>query len=294
MSIDSFQETLFEDPIGSRFRHAREKLRWSKESVAQQLKLPISIIDAIEREDWQRLGAAIYVRSYVGSYAKILGLPAETADEVLRVQPMSAPPLVHSSSSLRTSRTFDHGLLKLGSLVMTGVIVGSIVMVVMYFQKPAAVAEVLPLDPPTATTSGATAGTQVLSLPAQATVAPSATAPAAPTVAAPAANTPPTVMASLAPALSAPVGSNELVLDFQAESWVDVVAMNGEHVERGLVPAGTQRRYAAGQVSRITLGNADAVQVSQAGQKIDLAPYREANVARFTVSSQGKVTPSGG
>ena len=87
MIQDNLQDSLFEDPVGLRFRHAREKARWSLESAAQQLKLPVAVLDAIEREDWPRLGAPIFVRSYVGSYAKLLGLPASVADEVVRGKP---------------------------------------------------------------------------------------------------------------------------------------------------------------------------------------------------------------
>ena len=86
MNNDSFQDSLFDDPIALRFRHCREKQRMSLESVAQQLKLPVAILEAIEREDWARLGAPIFVRSYVGSYAKFLGLPATLADEVVHVE----------------------------------------------------------------------------------------------------------------------------------------------------------------------------------------------------------------
>jgi len=39
------------------------------------------------------------------------------------------------------------------------------------------------------------------------------------------------------------------------------------------------------------LGNAAQVQVQQNGAIIDLGPYRRANVARFTVSSEGSVAP---
>ena len=84
MTIDSFQDSLFEDPIGLRFRNARERERWTLEAVAQKLKLPVAVLDAIEREDWPRLGAPIFVRSYVGSYARLLGLPPTLADEGVR------------------------------------------------------------------------------------------------------------------------------------------------------------------------------------------------------------------
>lgn len=89
MTQDTMQENLFEDPLGLRFRHARERLRWSLEAAAQQLKLPTAVLDAIEREDWPRLGPAIFARSYISSYARLLGLPAALADDAIpgRAQP---------------------------------------------------------------------------------------------------------------------------------------------------------------------------------------------------------------
>jgi cytoskeleton protein RodZ len=41
----------------------------------------------------------------------------------------------------------------------------------------------------------------------------------------------------------------------------------------------------------VVLGNASAVEVQQAGSTVDIAPYRRANVARFTVSSDGSLAP---
>jgi cytoskeleton protein RodZ len=75
---------------------------------------------------------------------------------------------------------------------------------------------------------------------------------------------------------------------------VDIVDAEGRRVEHGLIAAGSERRYAAGQASRILLGDAEAVHVSLDGRAVDLAPYREANIVRFTVSSQGRITPPGG
>jgi cytoskeleton protein RodZ len=85
MTNESFQESLFADPVGLRFRHAREGKRWSREAVAQQLKLPVAVIEAMEREDWERLGAPVYARSFVTSYARLLGMPPEVVDEIVRV-----------------------------------------------------------------------------------------------------------------------------------------------------------------------------------------------------------------
>ena len=140
MSSDSFQDSLFDDPIGLRFRHAREKARWTLEAVAQKLKLPVAVLDAIEREDWARLGAPIFVRSYVGSYARLLGLPAELADEVVRGKP--SPPLVSIGNGLAGRSAFAGPAL--GYLVMTLLVIAAVAAAAAYYQSPRRLADSTP------------------------------------------------------------------------------------------------------------------------------------------------------
>ncbi len=280
MTIESFQDTLFEDPVGLRFRHAREKARSSLESVAQQLKLPVAVIEAIEREDWARLGAPIFARSYIGSYAKLLGLPASLADDVVRGKP--TPQLVSIGSGAPARRTVGRGVMNLAYLAMTILIVGSVVMLAVYFQSPRRSAEVLPLDPPSVD-AGSTAVEPKSNPVGGGVIAGTAVVPMepAPVMASPI--TPPSI--GVAPS------SNEIVLRFRGESWVEIVDQAGTQIERGLVPAGTERHFAAGQVAHVTLGDAKAVDVELDSAPLDLTPYSEANVARFTVSSEGKIFP---
>ena len=282
MTIESFQDTLFEDPIGLRFRHAREKARWSLESVAQQLKLPVAVLDAIEREDWAKLGAPIFVRSYVGSYAKLLGLPASLADEVVRGKPV--PPLVSIGGTPTAKPGLSRHASGIGYLLLTIAVVAGLVALAMYYQSPRrSDAEVMPLD----------------NSDAFATIAPEA--PAAPAATAPAQALPPaqpqdqalaTQSVAIAPASassSAPVADEEVRMRFRGESWIDVVDLSGAHIERGVVPAGSELHYPKGQLAQVTLGDADAVEVSLAGSPLNLAPFRDAKVARFTVSSDGRI-----
>ena len=280
MTIESFQDTLFEDPVGLRFRHAREKARWSLESVAQQLKLPVAVLEAIEKEDWARLGAPIFARSYIGSYAKLLGLPATLADDVVRGKP--APQLVSIGTGTPVRQPVGRGGMNLAYLAMTILIVGTVVLLAMYFQSPKRSAEVLPLDPPSISVAAA------VPVPQPSQTAGDANAPIAATpmpegsvVASSDSSSP------AEPALS----SKDLVLRFRGESWVDVVDQAGAPIERGLVAAGTEHRFAPGRVAHVTLGDARAVDVDLGSVALDLAPYSEANVARFTVSSEGKVYP---
>jgi cytoskeleton protein RodZ len=271
MSNDSFQDSLFDDPIGLRFRHCREKQRMSLESVAQQLKLPVAVLEAIEREDWARLGAPIFVRSYVGSYAKFLGLPASLADEVVRGKPV--PALVQVGAP-PARRSFDRSVMSLAYVAMTVVILGSVVALTMYYQGTHRTsADVLPPDA-TATYAGA----EALPTPAAPQAAP-VTASLAP----------PITEAANAASAAATGTAGEVVLRFRGESWVDIVDRKGAHIERGLVPAGTERRYSDGNLAEVTLGDSTAVDVIASGSVVDLTPYREAKVAHFTVSSDGRI-----
>src|SRR5690606_21078361 len=122
-----------------------------------------------------------------------------------------------------------------------------------------------------------------VSAPAATAQAPVDVAPARPKSAAP-------YIASMAPVRQAPVAA-ALTLDFTGDSWVDITAADGRTLEKALVRGGEKRSFQAGEVSRVVLGNASAVKVQQAGAAVDLAPYQRANVARFTVSSDGSVVP---
>ncbi len=73
---------------------------------------------------------------------------------------------------------------------------------------------------------------------------------------------------------------------------MQIIAPDGTPLEKALLKAGEKRDYAPGQVGRIVLGNASAVQVQQSGSTVDLTPYKRANVARFAVSSDGSVVPA--
>jgi len=120
--------------------------------------------------------------------------------------------------------------------------------------------------------------------------------PAPPPVAAPAEADNAPITASMAPRLGRDaVLSREpapaLKLDFTGDSWVEIEGPQGQSVERGLLKAGQERSFQAGQVARIKLGNATAVQVQQGGSTVDLTPYQRANVARFAVSSDGSLAP---
>lgn len=85
--------------------------------------------------------------------------------------------------------------------------------------------------------------------------------------------------------------ANGLTLRMTGDSWVEIDGPTGASVERGLLKAGEERSFRSGEVGRVVLGNAAAVEVQQAGSTVDMTPYQRANVARFAVSSDGSLAP---
>jgi cytoskeleton protein RodZ len=284
MNQDTPQESLFQDPIGLRFRHARERLSWSVESAAQQLKLPVAVIEALEREDWARLGPAIYARSYVTSYARLLGLPQGLADEAVRGR--AEPDIVSSMGSMPPPRRITPRVRNRGGRRLLGVIAAIALLVL------AAWALGLPgrlrglMAPSTATEAGTSRPAETAAVAAPEPLA--VDRAAGPTLQAAATGDAPAPGAAAA----ADAAPGDLVLAFRGDSWIEVLAPDGAAVERGLVAAGSTRHFAPASVGQVTLGDATAVDVSRDGVVLATGALDAAKRARFTVSSDGNIHPS--
>jgi len=61
--------------IGVRLKQAREQAGLSQEDVAASLKIPVKGIRQLESGDPSQLGAPVFVRGQLRSYARLLGVP---------------------------------------------------------------------------------------------------------------------------------------------------------------------------------------------------------------------------
>lgn len=254
------------DSFGARLRIARERAGLSLEEVSTRLKMPIKVIRALEEDDWTQAGAPVFVRGQLRSYARLLGLTLDL--EALRSKVEVAPPeLVSHTHTPRYRRMFDHLTRRAVYIAITAVIV----VPVWLATRPhlASDVDVQSLEVPVV--AGTTQGPAE---PASTVVAP---------------RTP--VIASMGSLRTAPVEVPDLALTFAGDSWVQVFAPDGRSLEQGLLSGGERRVYEDGQVGRIVLGNASAVEVRKDGKPVDLGPFSRANVARFTLSSDGSLAP---
>jgi cytoskeleton protein RodZ len=252
---------------GSRLRKAREAAGLSQEDVATRLKMPLRVVQSLENEDWDRLGAPVFVRGQLRSYSRLVGLATSTTLEASGVAPIEPAKLVSHSHTPRLQRLMEQGTRRLVYIVITAAIVIPVWLATKPHLAGTNPASVRPLDVPAIDADPLSAATPADVAPAQEPV-----------------------VASLAPMTHRPSPVPALALRFTADSWVQVVGRNGNVLEQGLLPAGETRSYTAGEVARVVLGNAPAVKVRNAGEVVDLAPFTRANVARFTVSSDGSVT----
>jgi cytoskeleton protein RodZ len=259
---------------GRRLREAREAAGLSLAEVSSRLKMPLRVVQSLEAEDWARLGAPVFVRGQLRSYARLLGIdatPVETAAGVSVVEP---PVLVPRTYTSPLQRFAEHAARRAVYIVMTIAIAIPVWLATRPHVELAA-SDAAPLDAPASPRPAATAARQ---------------APARATVSSVAADGPHPLVASLAalPPREAPV----LVLQFEGDSWTQVIGPDGQVLEQALLHAGDRRAYDAGEVGGVVLGNAGAVRVASHGREADLAPYLRANVARFTVSSDGSLAPA--
>ena len=255
---------------GERLRRAREAAGLTREDVAERLKMPARVVRSLEEEDWTRLGAPVFVRGQLRSYSRLLGLGTATTIEAARVGPVEPPALVTHNFVPRHQRLLEQFSKRAAYVAITAAIVGSVWMGTR--TQMAMPGNVAPLDVPVSAAPAlgdATdpASARVERIPMVASIAPS------PVSAEPA------------------VPAHRLSLALSGESWVQVTGRDGKVLEEGVLAAGSNRAYDLREVGEVVIGNAGAVEAQRGGQPLALDAYQRANVARFTVSSDGSLAP---
>ena len=262
--------------FGARLAAAREKERLSLGDMAARLRLHVNQVRAIESENLAQLPEAAYVRGFVRSYARSLGLdPAPLIDDLnSKLAPASASVVdgmarardyspVRAAAHERASRSLVLGL----SLVAL-VALGALGWYATRQPRPA---------PAAAPASGPAPGRPAA--PAPATEAPGTDRASAASDGQPAAAIEP------APAPSQPLNEagSILLLSFSGSSWVEVTDASGKVVVSQTAGAGEAIQPAGKLPFNVVIGDASRATVKVRGEAFDLVPVTRANIARFTV-----------
>jgi cytoskeleton protein RodZ len=224
------------EALGERFRAARGARGLSLSDVADQIRIRSVYLAAIEDEKWSTIGAPVYVRGFLRTYARFLGLdPEEAVAAFNRAQPAS-PQTSPSAPAApeREARPATPPWASAALLWTAGIVAVLLVAFVVYTE---------------------------LTMPRRGAVASATGAPAA-SPASPLAETAPTA----APRAGAADGAKSLALVLSAPSWLRVT-VDGNVSMEGTFPAGTSKTF-HGNSALIRIGNAGGVEIYIDGKDV--------------------------
>src|SRR5215831_11112115 len=85
--------------VGSRLKDARERRGMSLRQIANDTKISMTALEALERNDFSRLPGGIFSRSFVRSYAAEVGLDVEeTVEDFIKQFPHETVTVGHAKS----------------------------------------------------------------------------------------------------------------------------------------------------------------------------------------------------
>ncbi|HEV2440201.1 MAG TPA: RodZ domain-containing protein [bacterium] len=247
--------------IGERLRSARTARGLTFDDIEAETRIKGHYLDALEREAWDELPGATYVRGFLASYARQLGI---SVDEILGLYPsgrVSSVPVPrpvevrltpgNPQSRLRRIVTATAVVFVAGAVVLGYVLVGQLRQFAATRPRPETTNPPQParaMPGVTPTSGGQPAGA--------APATPGSTAGQTVTGTTPAGVVPPT-------------GGQPIVVTAQAtdRSWVRVVS-DGSVVYEGFLSAGDHQVWQGQHQVSVRVGNASALDLSVNGQSV--------------------------
>lgn len=294
---------------GQLLRNAREQLGWTREQVASRIHLRLTLIAAIESDTYDKHTSHTFIRGYLRTYAKLVGIPEETILAAYDKLGLTPPDNIDMQSFSRRSRqqANDSRLKVVTWLVILVLIALSVAWWWQSTARRSAGDEAL-----AATEMGATSNTPSVTVPpavdvADPVVAPATSAAAATSadpVASAAATTLPvdasSAVATTAVATSAatatqpaadtaasePAKVPQLKMSFTADCWLDVKDAKGKTLFSGLKKANDELVLEGPEPLKFIIGAPMAVNIEYQGKSIDMSRYNNGRTARLSLPQE--------
>lgn len=265
--------------VGQTLRDAREAQGMTLEDAAARLRLMHRQIEAMETDDFESLGQPVFARGFVRNYARLLGLAPEALLTRMEGAPAEPAAVGHAEPPLPRSWLTSPWLI----LLLLGLLVVVAVPVALYLwlNSEADDGPAKPAPPVTQTRPAAIVVPAPAVEPAEAALPAAPVAPVPP--AAPAAVAPEPAEAGAPAAPATPAAKSVLHLEFGDESWVEIKDASGRMLHRQLNPAGSRMDVRGQPPFDVLIGNAAKARMTYNGRTIDLKPFIDVTVARFTL-----------
>lgn len=262
---------------GPMLRAARKDKSMSIEDVSEELNLSHNVVDAIENDSWEHLPEATYVRGYIRSYARLLGL--DPADVLMSFRYNNSEQNISLDSMPR--RIEDRKIsVSVPRKVKVFLFLAAIAGVAVYLYNDQAmnlleskidqVAEQgASNDNQTETNNSAASNVETT------TEATNSNAMVPPESA--------QIVTTSSDVVVSEESKELLELEFNSTSWVDIRDKEGKKIVYKSFPPGDKTSVNATLPIHVFIGNADAVAMRYQGQAIDLQQYKEEVYAKFTL-----------
>ena len=265
--------------VGQILRDAREARGVTLDDAAVRLRLMHRQVEAMERDDFASLGQPVFARGFVRNYARLLGLAPEPLLARMEGAP-SEPPVVSPAEQPQPHSWLTSPwliLLLLGLLLVVAVPIA----LYLWLNSEGEDSPVNQVPPVAQSQPAQVAAPQAGAAPAE-TAAPAAKIETASSADSAAAGAGQAGAASPAAAEAAAAGS-VLHLEFGDQSWTEIRDASGRMLLRQLNPADSRVDVHGQPPFDVVIGNAAQVQVTYNGRPIDLKPFIDVTVARFTL-----------
>jgi cytoskeleton protein RodZ len=279
--------------LGGRFRGIREARGISREEMARRLRVSPTIVQDIESDQWDRLGAPVYVRGHLSSYAKALEVPAVVVSMALR--DLNEPvPLALTVAAPMPTAWWSRYSSAATYVVLTLLLAIPIFTILDYrgFNSPVAPTQQVRSMEDDEAGPEVNGNTPLLLLPsteaASDFVGPPESAAGTqpqPWTAPVASNSP--LMASMTPigssvsAQETLPGMHRIEMVISEDTWLEIVDASGTRLDYGIARAGERRAHQVNGAVAMSIGNVNGVDLVVDGKSIDLAPFARLNVARL-------------
>jgi cytoskeleton protein RodZ len=270
--------------IGERLRAGRERAGLSIAAAAEKLHLDVKVIEALEADRFNDLGASVYVRGHLRRYADFVGEPGAELVSSYTARDSRPPPPDLTQVPHPERRADPRRLVT----PLAGLACAAVLMLAIWWVL-----------------SGSRSGSSNVLPPA--TIATPADTASVPNAAAtdvhptPALVQSPAVASSTPPATDAasnqskrddatPVRETRLTLELTNDSWVEVYDTRGERLFYDVASAGSVHSVSGRGPLRVVLGNAAGVTVEVDGKAREIPTAAvEGEGARFVVNRSGSL-----
>jgi cytoskeleton protein RodZ len=265
------------EALGLRLKAERERKGLSAQKAADDMHLDVSIIEALESDDYARMGPTVYGKGHLKRYADFLGLPVAEILQAFDTKPVAQAAAVQASTlRLRTAAA--------GSeppwIPLAGVAAAVLLITGVLWWKPwhpRAGAASAAIAVPGAEQNLPVAETDVEK---DAGAMPELGAGTAP------ATTEARAKGDMEP--TAGMGRARLRLSFSADSWVDVHDAAGVRVFAGRGHANSVKTISGAAPMRVYIGFASGVQLEVNNHAVAIGPqFLAGDVARFEAGADG-------